>query len=153
MLKSYLVIALRGLRQRKLYTAINVAGLAVGLACCLLLVLYLQHELSYDRFHAKAERIYRIVSDWETPSEKRRIMSPGALAPALQADFPEVVEVVRTAPARHLVAKGDRQFQEDGMLYADASLFRVFDFELLKGDAKTSLAGVGRSPRACSGDM
>jgi putative ABC transport system permease protein len=139
MFKNYLKIAFRNLLRRKVYTFINVVGLAVGLACCLLIALYLYHEWSYDRFHEKGDRIYRVVSDLQTPGERLLALSTGALAPALKADFPEVLRTVRFAPVQFLLSYEERRFHEQGLLYADSSVFQVFDFVWQSGNSATAL--------------
>jgi len=92
MLKNYLKVAFRNFWRSKVYSFINVTGLAMGMACCLLILLFVQDELSYDRFHAKADRIYQITYGLETGKIAR---IPPPIAPLLKANFPEVEEVAR----------------------------------------------------------
>ena len=96
MLKNYLKIALRNLRREPGYAVINVAGLAVGLACFLLILLYVQDERGFDRFHEKAENIYRVVETNATPEggERHLAFTMGPIAPTLVRDFPEVTNAV-----------------------------------------------------------
>ena len=135
MLTNYFKIALRNFKKRKGYAVINVAGLAVGMACCLLIALYVQDEHSYDRYHENADRIVRLV---ET---RARVGAP--FGPALVAEYPAVEQAVRIHPmfwSTPLIKVGDRGFYEDGVFFADSSLFAVFSFRLLRGDPKTALA-------------
>ena len=91
MLKNYLKIAFRNLLREKGYAAINVGSLAIGLACCVLISLYVRDELSYDRFHENADRIYRLVVEQEGPMHKRTTQSPKGLGTALKEMYPEIV--------------------------------------------------------------
>lgn len=135
MIRHYLAVALRHLRRQFGYSFINIAGLAISLTCCLLLTLYIRHELSYDRFHRNADQIYRIAGDRFAPT-------PGPWAPALVRDFPEVRQAVRIKPPFNSwhVGAGDRRFREKGFFVADDGFFEMFDFTLLKGDPNTVLA-------------
>ena len=135
MIKNYLKVALRNLRKRKGYAFINVAGLAVGMACCLLIALFVRDERSYDRYHDKADRIFRLVD------ERARVGAP--FAPALRDEFPEVEQAVRLHPmfwTTPLLRAGEQGFYEDGIFFADSSLFDVFSFRLLRGNPETALA-------------
>ena len=97
MFKNYLTIAIRNLARHKAYTFINVAGLAIGLACSTLILLYLQHEFSYDRHHTKADRIYRLIRGQHTTDGKIKYQTNtrGPVAPALSKEFPEVEHATR----------------------------------------------------------
>ena len=141
MLKNYLKIAFRTVKSQKGYAFINVAGLAAGLACCLLIALFIRHELSYDRFHDNADRIYRVVEDLTTPGNTSAIATiPAAFAPAALADFSEIEKAVRLfSPSQTPVAYGDQLFQEPNFFYADSSMFEVFSFPLLQGNPETVL--------------
>ncbi len=138
MIKSYLKIAYRNLKRNRGYTFINIAGLAVGMACCLLLLQYVAHELSFDRFHEKAERVYRVA--WHMPEQDWAI-TPLPMGPILEDVFPDVEEVVRYTGTGHvLVERGERRFYEEHFAYADAAFFEVFDFTVLQGDPEAALA-------------
>lgn len=133
MLRNYIVVAWRNLLRYKLYSLINVVGLAVGMTCCILMLLWVQDELSFDLFHEKADRIYRIVTE-----NQARTAFP--LGPQLQKDFPEIEQVVRLSDQwERLVRRGDRQFLERGFVYADPEIFRVFSFPFIKGDPHSAL--------------
>ncbi|NUO81311.1 ABC transporter permease [candidate division KSB1 bacterium] len=143
MLKNYLKIAFRNLIKHKGYTAINIAGLAVGMACCYLILLYVRHELSYDRFHEKAERIYRVLVTFEQNGEMSSPITVTAapIAPALQQEYPEVLATVRLRETARkiLVTYGEKKFYEKNFYFADAALFELFDFPLQRGDPATAL--------------
>lgn len=140
MLKNYLKIALRNLWKHKVFSFINITGLAVGMTACFLIFLYVHFELSYDTFHSKADRIYRLATDVKTPTE---VLHNGTtnvpVVPAIKNDFPEVESYVRVADLGVLVRKGDLKFQEDNIRAVDSTFFRVFDFKLLKGDIDKAL--------------
>ncbi len=146
MLKNYLKIAVRNLLKHKAYSFINIAGLAMGMTCCILILLYVQHELSYDRFHQNAKRIYRIA--WFSGNPQTR--TPHPMAQAMVRDFPEVKSAVSISPiwgpglTRPAIAVkyGDKRFDEKGFYSADTTFFEVFSFPLIKGDPETAL----RSP-------
>ena len=143
MLKNYLRIALRHLRKHKGHTLINILGLALGLACCVLMLLYVQDERRFDRYHQQADQIYR-VAQASTSHGKRTLSAstPAPLGPALVADYPEAVEAVRFFPLyqKTLVRHADKRFYEERIIVADASLLDVFTFPLVQGDAGTAFA-------------
>ncbi|SEI43061.1 putative ABC transport system permease protein [Dyadobacter koreensis] len=140
MLKNYLKIALRNLWKHKVFSFINVLGLTVGMSACFLIFLYVHFEVSYDAFHTKADRIYRLVTDIKTPSETINTgVTSWAFAPNIKNDFPEVEAFTRVSGGSFLVRKGDIKFQEEKTIFADSTFFKVFDFELIKGNPKTAL--------------
>ena len=137
MLKNYLTIAIRNLMRHKLYSAINLAGLAIGIAVCMLIFLWVQDELSYDRFHENADRIYRVVLHSGRPYH----VAPAPMGPALVRDFPQVVDAVRLFNLGNaLVQHGETQFYER-ITFADPNILKMFSFSLQKGDPKTALNG------------
>lgn len=140
MLQNYFTVAWRNLLKNKAFSAITITGLSVGLVACLLISLYVRHELSYDRFHAKADRIYRLVSNIKTPTETIQAdITAYPMANALKTAFPEVEEATRVLNARFLVQRGEQKFQEDRVLYADSTLFKVFTFPLKQGNLQNAL--------------
>ena len=142
MLKNYLKIAFRTVKSQKVYAGINVVGLAVGLAFCALIFLFVRDEWTYDRFHENAERIYRLHRVSYTPDGGVRATDnwlPMPMGPALQQDLPEVETYVRLRPRTHFVRSAAATFEEE-VLYADPQLFEVFTFPLQRGDAATALA-------------
>src|SRR5882757_5702764 len=117
MLRNYLKIAFRSLLRHRSISFINIVGLAVGMACCLLILLFVQDELSYDRQNADASRIYRIAKDFVNDDGSRLpdATTPTALAPAMQRELPEVEHVTRIFPAwgnKALMEYGDKKFLE-----------------------------------------
>jgi putative ABC transport system permease protein len=140
MLKNYVTIALRNLWKRRGFSLINILGLTVGLTACFLIFLYVRFECSYDAFHAKAGRIYRVVADIATPSETIHANGPAwPVGPTLRREFPAIESAVRTVTVSFLFRKGDIKYQEQNSLLADPDFFKVFDFPLLKGDPTTCL--------------
>lgn len=143
MLKNYFTIALRNLRKHKGYAFINVAGLAVGLAVCLLIALYIQYELSYDDFHTKGDRIVRVTQHWKRSGRPQFnwALAPDPMAAALRAEYPEIEQTARIGIRKDkLVQYGEQRFYENNFAYADPTLFSLFDFEVLHGSPETDLA-------------
>jgi putative ABC transport system permease protein len=141
MLRNYFKIAFRNLWRHRVFSFINILGLTVGMTACFLIFLYVRFELSYDRFHDKADRIYRIVADIKTPTEVIHAGGPAwAVAPNVKIEFPEVESFVRLSNANLLVRKDDIKFQEEHTLFADSAFFHVFGFTLLRGNAQTVLS-------------
>ena len=144
MFRNYLKIALRNLLRHKQYSVINIAGLAVGLACCIVILLLVRHELSFDTFHSKADRIYRLYEKITTKGwSLNTSCTQGPAGPAMVADFPEAVKFARFQPAAwlggYLLHYKDKNMLIEKAYYTDPSFFDVFDFELVSGDAKTAL--------------
>lgn len=140
MLKNYFKIAFRNLWRHRIFSFINIMGLTVGMTACLLIFLYVRFELSYDRFHSKADRIYRIVADIKTPTETIPAIGPAwAVAGHLKFDFSEIEAFSRVMPDDLLLRKGDIKFNEPKSLWADSMFFQIFSFKLLKGDPRTAL--------------
>lgn len=133
MIKNYFLIAFRSLRKHLSYSLINVFGLSLGLATCLLLVTWIKHELSYDKFHEKADRIYRGCLEYSFGGQTSKTpVSPTALLPAMQKNFAEVETGVRvynaSAYKAFILRHDDKLFQERGFTYADSTFFEVFSF-------------------------
>ena len=141
MLKNYLKTALRNLWKNKAFTAINIVGLAAGLAVCLLIVLYVSDELSYDRYNPNAERIYRLDADiYFNNTQFSSAASPKPMAPALAKDYPQVEQMVRIiSDGNILVRKGNDNIQDHKVAYADSTFFKVFPLPMVQGDAATAL--------------
>lgn len=142
MLRNYLKIAVRNLLKHKTYSFINLAGLAIGIACCVLMLLFIYEEFSYERFHVNAQRIYRVGNEGQFGTEIwKGARTSHPLAPALRAEFPEVQQAVRFYRLpQPLVQYGDKKFVESRFFYADAAVFAVFTFPLISGDPNTALA-------------
>lgn len=141
MLKNYLKIAWRNLRKQKGYAFINIFGLAVGLACCTVILLYISHELSYDKHHKHADRIYRVVPKIDFSGNYLEMASaPAPMGPTLKQDFPEVEAATRFRPlGSRIVKKGDKNIKEDNLVLADSTVFDVFTMPLLYGNPETAL--------------
>ena len=135
-------IAVRRIKRQRGYSFISITGLAVGLACCILILIYILTETSFDRYHVQADRIYRLgISGKIRESFFIMPVSNTPAAPALVRDYPEVLKAVRFRPTspRTPVKHGDRQYFEEGIFYADNSVFEIFTFPLAAGDPKTAL--------------
>ncbi|MEX6687056.1 ABC transporter permease [Danxiaibacter flavus] len=140
MLKNYLKTAFRNLSRHKIFSFINIMGLAVGMTSAFLIFIYVSFEKSYDNFHSKADRIYRVVTDVKTPTETIRTgMTTTPIAINVKKDFPEVEDAVRVTRDEFLIRKGEMKFQEKKVVLADSTLFNVFDFKLIAGNKKTAL--------------
>lgn len=141
MLKNYIVVALRNLRRERLYAAINVIGLAVALTICLLAFAYIEHEWSFDRFHEKADSLYRVNYLIPTPNGEMQRFSSSAfvLAPILQEQLPEVAAVVRVTDNNDaIIQKDGAEFIEE-FVWADSQFFAVFSFPLIAGNPASAL--------------
>ncbi|RAK02791.1 putative ABC transport system permease protein [Larkinella arboricola] len=146
MLRNYFKIAFRNLRRNPVFTGINVVGLAVGLASCLLLYIYISHELSYDNFHPNADRIVRVVMEYSMEGQVNRVQQTGTkVAPEFSRRFPEVELGVRLENRPAVVSYADRKFLEKRVVYADSTLFAIFSFPLKVGNPKTALAGPNKT--------
>ncbi len=136
MLRNYILVALRALRRHPLYALLNVAGMAVGMACCLMIGSYVREELSYDRFHAHADRLYRLTTDGFAAAQ------PPAAAALIQ-DFPGQVEAAARlwpTPAPATIRRGSEAFVERGVSFADPAVFDVFTLPVREGDARAALS-------------
>lgn len=141
MLFNYLKVAFRNIFRQKLYAVINIFGLAMGLAICLLILLFVKDELSYDKYHTRADDIYRIVTQWGfgTDREIETPINSYRLAPAIETDFPELDAVVRFSPYGGLITYNNQDYQEDQLFLVDENVFDVFDFPWKAGDRTTAL--------------
>jgi len=139
---THLKLTVRNLKKQKRYSLINLSGLTVGMACCLMILVYVFSELSYDRYHEHADRIYRMGTFFDVGTRSLRgAISNIPAGPIIVQDYPEVQNVVRIKRYmyRALVESEGQKFFEDRIFYADASLFDVFSFRLTRGDEKTAL--------------
>ncbi len=141
MFHNYFKVALRNLRRQRLYSAINIIGLAIGIACFLFITLYVQHELSYDRYHEKADRIYRLaVSIRMGGNDLERAIVGAPTAAALVDDFPEVEDAVRfRSGGNWYIRYGEKTYKETSFIFAEANIFDIFSIPLLQGDSITAL--------------
>ena len=143
MVKNYLKIAFRNIKKHKGYSAINVAGLAIGMACCILIMLYVFDELSFDKFHENHDRIYRVTRKWFNADGVVNLhlghVAP-PVAPLLENDFPEIIHAVRIIRVGGLLVGKDTAFYEESrFFFAEEDLFKVFSFDMITGDPETAL--------------
>ncbi len=145
MIRNYLLVALRNIRKHSLYSAINIFGLSVGIISCMLIMTYVQFELSFDNFNEKGDRVFRVFmdADFGSGTQEKIAVTPNIVAPTLQAEFPEIEHAVRVYnPGRfrpYIVKVGEEVYQEPGVYYADSAFFDVFTFQALAGDLQKSL--------------
>lgn len=142
MLQNYFKIAWRNLQKHKAFSFINIFGLAVGIAAFWLIALYVTDELSFDRYHTKADRIFRVVQHgkWIGGKFDLAVTSP-PYAPALKSDFPQVEESARIdAEGGGKITYGDKTINERSMLFTDNAIFNIFSYQFIQGDAQTALA-------------
>ena len=140
MFRNYIKVAFRHIKRRKVYSFINILGLTIGMACFILIGLWVKDELSFDRFHQKKDRIFRVLNRMQDGSASFQITY--ALGPALKAEYPEVEEACRVWLwyGSHIRYQ-DKIYAERNIYLADPSFFKIFSFPLLKGNPETALAG------------
>jgi putative ABC transport system permease protein len=143
MFKNYLKIAYRNIKKHTGYSLINVAGLAIGMACCILILLFVFDELSYDKFHENHDRIYRVTRKWFNADGVVNLhlghVAP-PVSPLLKNDFPEIVHAVRIIGAGGLLVGNDSAFYEEPrFFFADEDVFNMFTFDMIAGDPATAL--------------
>ncbi len=144
MFKNYLVTAWRNLRRYKGYSLINIIGLAIGLAACLLILLWVRDELRYDRYHEKADRIFRVVEFGEIGGVPEKFaLVPYRAAPAFASEIPEVESYVRLLRGTPLATVDGRKFDLKDVYFTDPDFFGIFSHAFLAGDPATSLASPG----------
>lgn len=148
MFRNYLKIAWRALRKNKAFAAINIVGLAVGMATCLLIVLFVRHELSYDRYHSKADRIVRVTIKGRIGDNETNMAGIGAPAgPALLRDYPGVESFTRFyEQGTFIVKRGTNQFKEERIIFTDSTFFDTFSIPLLTSRAGTNPKNVLTEP-------
>ncbi|MDE2845722.1 MAG: ABC transporter permease [Gemmatimonadota bacterium] len=142
MFNNYLTIVIRLLLRYKGYSLINVLGLAIGIAGCVLIVLYVHDELSFDQYHLNKDRIYRLAVS-ETAEGRHDVWarSPSAWGPALAQEYPEIEAIARIRPpaSRWLIRYGEKRFYEENFVFADSTVFEIFTMPLVQGNANTAL--------------
>ncbi|MCP4724708.1 MAG: ABC transporter permease, partial [bacterium] len=142
MFGNYLKIALRNAKRQSLYTIINITGLAVGLACCILIMLWLQDELAFDRFHDNYNEIYRVIQENRSSNESITMSTaPFAAVPSMHEEFHEIVNSTRyrSGFSNWRIKYGEKIFFNDYLGVADPSFFRIFSFNFIHGDIETAL--------------
>lgn len=143
MLKNYIKIAFRNLRKQRGYTFINIIGLALGLATCIIIILYISHELSFDKHHDKANRIFRIATDFEFQGNSFEIATvPTQMGPTLERDFPEVEKAVRFRDRGSYLIRSpesNNNRREEDIIFVDAGIFDLFTLPMIHGNPETAL--------------
>lgn len=148
MFKNYFKIAWRNLIKKKAYSAINIFGLGLGIACCFLIFLFVQDELSYDNYQEKGDRIYRVIHGWKSTKDSEEsakanpfwVWGNAPIGAAIGREFPEIEKVVQfSGRSDILLSYEDKTYQEDGIFFMDSTAFDVFSWQLLRGDPKTVL--------------
>ncbi|MEO8820848.1 MAG: ABC transporter permease, partial [Ginsengibacter sp.] len=141
MFKNYFKIAFRSLWKNKVFSAINIIGLATGLAVCLLIVLYVRDELSHDKYNVNADRIYRLDADiYFNNTEANMAQSPDPLGPALVRDYPDIQQMVRlNYQGDILVKKNNENVRDHYAVFADSTFFKVFTVPMIKGNPASAL--------------
>jgi putative ABC transport system permease protein len=147
MYKSYFKIGWRNLLKNKGYSFINIFGLALGIACCLIIFMYVTYERSFDNYHTKGDRIYRVIHGWKEENTKGNstesywVWGNAPVGQALHDNFPEIDKIVQfSGRSDLLLANGENSFQEEGVFFMDSTAFDVFSWKLLQGDPRTALA-------------
>ena len=143
MFKHFLLVAARNLAKQRLYSAINILGLALGLGCCILILLFIRNEVSYDTHWEKADQIYRITREFKARNGSPRLqlstMAPNA-APLLKEDFGEIESIARMLTREVLITREGVTFREGEVVFADAELTDIFDFDWVSGDPAKALS-------------
>ena len=140
MFRNYLKTVFRNLGKNKLYATINIFGLTVGLTACLLIGTYILHELSYDTFNTKGDRIVRTTMEYRMAGTISTTAVTGTkVGPQFKRLFPSIEEYARTFISHNTVKSGDKLFDEPRILYADSAFFKIFSFHIIEGDAATAL--------------
>ena len=144
MYKSHFKIGWRNLLRNRGYSFINIGGLALGMACFTVIMLFVENEFSFDRFHHKSEDVYRVVKDFvnEDGTKVPDATTPPALARALREELPEVEQATRLFPNRgrlYLLQYGEKRLYETNLIRVDSNFFKVFDFPFLSGNKQTAL--------------
>jgi putative ABC transport system permease protein len=141
MFKNYLKIALRNMRKHKVHAFINISGLAVSIACCLMILMHIRFEMSYDNYHRDADRVYRLGIDIDTPAFKRTFAPVSYFeAPYLKENFPQVEAAARFRRLNNvLVQRQEAVYYEDNFIRADNDIFDVLTFSFMQGDPRTAL--------------
>jgi putative ABC transport system permease protein len=140
MFKNYIKIAFRSIKRHKGYSFINIFGLAIGMTVCLLMLMYVVNEISYDDFHEKGDRIYRLACDWGTKGSKFAGSMP-AFAPALNSEIPEIEVAARIRHNSEMIILGaqNEKYKQFQIFHADPEVFDIFSWTLLEGEASSVL--------------
>ena len=137
MLKNYFVIALRNLRKYKLFTVLNIIGLSTGMACSILIFLWVANERSYDAFNKDAGQIYRVAGN--VAGVKSAVVPP-AMGPSLKKQLPQITNQARIAIQQRIVTVGNQKFDEKNIFLADSTFLQIFDYPLVDGSRSNAMA-------------
>jgi putative ABC transport system permease protein len=142
MFRNYLKVALRNIVKQRIYSVITIIGLALGITCCLLIMLYIRQELSYDTFYPRADKVFRLGYRITRPTRTDiSAATPTPLAPALEEEYPEIEHITRIYfDSQVLFEYGDKQIYEENVIYADPDFFNVFPFKVLAGNPSRLLS-------------
>ncbi|RRB04616.1 FtsX-like permease family protein [Larkinella rosea] len=141
MLRNYFKVAWRNIIRQKTYSILNIAGLSIAMASSILILLWVQNELSYDRFHRNSEQLYRLIC---SAGDFRAAVSPAGMGSGLQAEMPEIEASLRLSKSStHLFEAGGNKFEEKRVFFADSNFLQFFSFDLLQGNAKTAMRDPG----------
>ncbi len=148
MFRNYIKIALRNIMKHRGYSFINISGLAIGMACAIFILLWVQDELSFDGFHANKDNLFRVVTAFHEEGEVfNGAQTPAPAAPALKSNFPEILKSTTvssswlTGNSRNIIKYDEKAFYTDDLILTDPSFFDIFSFPVLKGDINTALSG------------
>ena len=141
MFKNYLKVALRTVKRQRIYSFINILGLAIGIACCLMIYLYVSYEMSYDKSYTDFTRIYRVATENRIQSRSHVwALSPAPLAPVLKESYPQIEQAARVLFKGRGVVEKDKQLSfADRIFYADPAVFHLFGISFLYGEPSTAL--------------
>jgi putative ABC transport system permease protein len=140
MFRNYLKIAWRNIVGNPLFSAINIVGLAIGLACCIIITLFVRYEMSYDKHWVNADRTYRVTRDFFGNNLRLAAVAP-PIAPLLKNDFPEIEDVTRVMSTGGVtLTRGEKRIREENLVIADPNVFEFFGLQFVNGDAASALA-------------
>jgi len=147
MFRNYIKVAFRNLKKHKVFSAINILGLSVGLACCILIGLYINEEMGYDKFHKDADNIYRFTRVFKSPDGSTSLhlssLAP-PFSPFLREEFPnEIDKIGRYVTFSGTIEYEDKLFQEPNFGFADPEVVEILTFEAIEGDLKKALSEPG----------
>ena len=140
MLRNFFIVAFRNLKRNKIFSTINILGLAIGMASAILIGLWIADEIGFDRFHAKEDRLYMVYRHGGVGTENSyaTTYTPRVLAPTLKSDYPDIDDVARWQNTNFLMSVGDRHFNSPGN-FTDSGFLRMFSFPSLEGNTKNAL--------------
>jgi len=141
MVRNYILVALRNMKRHRGYSFINIFGLAMGMACCILIFMWVLDELSFDRFHENGDLLYRVNKIWRKGETAHYATTPAPLAEALKEKFPEILNAtkIRNIPSV-LMTYDEHVFQEPNGIFADPTFFQIFSFPFIIGEPKSALS-------------